>query len=168
MNLVEVYDGLQWVRADPLPVACRDIKSTYHSGILYMMGGNEQSTSVFYTSLYSLIEKATQQLPHSPDSSEQQSVWKTLPDVPYKWSSSTRLGGVFLAVGGRDTRGKWSSSVCMYSPLTRSWLHIGDMPKAISFTCSITLTTGETMVIGGRTERLMWSRQVHKVCLKLQ
>ncbi len=48
---VEVYDGVQWVRADPLPVACSDIKSTHHSGMWYLMGGNVQSTSVFYTSL---------------------------------------------------------------------------------------------------------------------
>ncbi len=166
---VEVYDGVQWVIADPLPVACRDMKSTYHSGMWYLMGGDGQSKSVFYTSLQSLIEKATQQPPHSPDSSEQQSVWKTLPDVPYKYSSTTTLGGALLTVGGRNSEHKNTSSISMYCPLTRSWLHIGDVPLAVSSTCSISLTTGETMVIGGRTGS-GWLRipQVHKVCLKLQ
>ncbi len=162
---VEVYDGVQWVRADPLPVACRDIKSTYHSGMWYLMGGYGQSTSVFCTSLQSLIEKATQQPSHSPDSSEQQSVWKTLLDVPCVYSSTTTLGGALLTVGGVDSNYK-TSSINMYSPLTRSWLHIGDMPEAVSATCSVTLTTGETILIGGLTGSGM-SPHVHKGCLKL-
>ncbi len=168
---VEVYDGVQWVRADPLPVACCNIKSTYHSGMWYLMGGYGQSKSVFYTSLQSLIEKATQQPPHSPDSGEQQSVWKTLPDVPYMFSSTTTLGGALLTVGGMDSKDKKTSSINMYCPLTRSWLHIGDTPEAVDSTCSITLTTGETMVIGGLTGYGYGSGKsphVHKVCLKLQ
>ncbi len=166
---VEVYDGVQWARADPLPVACSDIKSTYHSGMWYLMGGYGQSTSVFYTSLQSLIEKATQQPPHLPDSGEQ-SVWKTLPDVPYMYSSTTTLGGALLTVGGRvdsEYENKDTSSISMYSPITCSWLRIGYTPEAVSSTCFITLTTGETMVIGGRTASGR-SPHVHKVCLKLQ
>ncbi len=166
-NLVEVYDGLQWVRADALPVACLDIKSTY-SEMWYLIGGYRQSNSVFYTSLHSLVEKATQQPPHSPDSSEQQSVWKTLPDVLFERSSTTTLGGALLAVGGRDSGGKRSSSIRMYSPLTHSWLHVGDMPEAVSSTCSITLTTGEAMVIGGTGSSSYSHAHAHKVCLKLQ
>ncbi len=168
IRLVEVYDGLEWVRADPLPVACSYIKSTYHSGLWYLMGGYGQSTSVFYTSLHALVEKATQQPPHSPDSSEQQSVWKTLPDVPYMWSSTTTLGGALLAVGGKASKGK-TPSVHMYSPLTRDrpWLHVGDMCEAVSSTCSITITTREAIVIGGETGGGI-SPHVHKVCLKLQ
>ncbi len=163
---VEVYDGGQWVRADPLPVACCGIKSTYHSGMWYLMGGYRQSTSVFYTSLQSLIEEATctQQPPHSPDSSKQHSLRKTLPDVPYASSSTTTLGGALLTVGGWDRKGK-TSSISMYCPLTRSWLHIGDIPEALTSTYFITLTTGETMVIGGWTGRDR-SPHVHKVCLR--
>ncbi len=164
---VEVYDGVQWVRADPLPVACRDTKSTYYSGIWYLMGGYGQSTSVFCTSLQSLIGKATQQPPHLPDTSKQQSVWKTLPDVPYDSSSTTTLGGALLTMGGLDSCHTMTSSIKMYSPLTCSWLHIGDTPQDVYTICSITLTTGEMMVIGGRTVSGR-SRYVHKVCLKLQ
>ncbi len=148
---VEVCDGVQWVRADLLPMACCGIKSTCHSGMWYLMGGYGQSTSVFFTSLQSLIEKATQQPPHSRDSSKQQSVWKTLPGVLYKYSSITTLRGALLTVGGADSEDKNTSSISMYCHLTRSWLHIGDMPEAVDSTCSITLTTGETMVIGGWT-----------------
>ncbi len=148
---VEVYDGVQWVIADPLPVACCAIKSTYHSGMWYLMGGDRQSTSVFYTSLQSLIEKATQMPRHLPDSSKQQSVWKTLPNVPYQKSSTTSLGEDLLAVGGRDSNGKATSSISTYCPLTRSWLPFGDMPVALRSTCCITLTTGKAMVIGGLT-----------------
>ncbi len=94
------------------------------------MGGYGQSTSVFYTSLQSLIEKATQQPPHSPDNSEQQLFGKTLPDVPYK--HSTTLGGALLTVGARvDNEGKETSSISMYCALMILWLHIGDTPEAI-------------------------------------
>ncbi len=160
---VEVYDGVQWVKAYSLPMTCSGIKSTYHLGMWYLMGGKGQSTSVLYTSLQSLIEKATQQPPHSPDSSEQQSVWKTLPDVPYEYSSTTTLGGALFTVGGRDSKGR-TSSINMYSPLNRSWLHVSNMPRPVRSTCSVTLTTGEMMVIGG----FGLGVTVHKVCLKLK
>ncbi len=165
-DLVEVYDGVQWVRADPLPMTCRDIKSTYHNGMWYLTGGDGQSTSVFYTSLQSLIEKATQQPPRLPDNIEQQPVWKTLPGAPYKWSSITILGGALLTVGGSVSKGKVTSSISMYSPLSRSWLHIGDTPEAARSTCSITLNTGETMVIGGLARSSNRLSHVHKVYLR--
>ena len=64
-NVVEVYDGRQWMRTDPLPKHCSHMKTTFHNGNYYLMGGGNQDQSVFCASLQSLIAKATQQSPTS-------------------------------------------------------------------------------------------------------
>ena len=74
LDTVEVFDGQQWVTADPLPMSCGRMKSTSHDGHYYLMGGWGQDTSVFYTSLQSLVDKATQHFPTSPTNTDQPSV----------------------------------------------------------------------------------------------
>ena len=147
LDTVEVFDGQQWVTADPLPVSCSWKKSTSHDGHYYLMGGSGQGTSVFYTSLQSLVDKATQHPPTSPTNTDQPSVWKTLPNTPHEHSSTTIFGGALVAVGGYPNQ----SSLHLYSPLTQSWLPAGEMPVGVHYTCTVTLPTGEMMVIGGRT-----------------
>ena len=63
LNTVEVFDGQQWVTADPLPVSCRLMKSTIHDGHYYLMSGYGQC---FTLSLQSFVDKATQHPPTSP------------------------------------------------------------------------------------------------------
>jgi len=100
LNTVEVFDGQQWVTADPLPKSCSFMNSTCHDGHYYLMGGQWQGTSVFCTSLQSLVDKATQHPPTSPTNTDQPSVWKTLPNSPHQCSSTTIFGGALVAVGG--------------------------------------------------------------------
>ena len=162
LNTVEVFDGQQWVAADPLPESCYFIKSTSHDGHYYLMGGYAQGTSVFYTSLQSLVEKATQHPPTSPSNTDQLSVWKTLTDTPHECSSTTIFGGALVAVGGRPNQ----SSLHLYFPLTQSWLPAGEIPLGVHVTCTVTLPTGEMMVIGGETS-YSDSPLVYKACVKL-
>ena len=163
LNTVEVFDGHQWVTADLLPKRCYFMKSTSHDGHYYLMGGYDQGTSVFYTSLQSLVEKATQHPPTSPSNTDQPSVWKTLTDTPHQHSSTTILGRALVAVGGWPNQ----SSLHLYFPLTQSWLAAGEMPlEDIYGTCTVTLPTGETMVIGGWTRD--YSPLVYKARVKLQ
>ena len=164
VDTVEVFDGLQWVTADPLPKSCRNMKSTIHDGHYYLMGGDGQGTSVFYTSLQSLVDKATQHPPTSPTNTDQPSVWKTLPNTPHQCSSTTIFGGALVAVGGLH----YQSSLHLYSPLTQSWLPAGEMPVGVTSTCTVTLPTGEMMVIGGWTRETFCSPLVYKACVKLQ
>ena len=138
LNTVEVFDGQQWV-----------------DGHYYLMGGNFQGTSVFYTSLQSLVEKATQHPPTSPSNTDQPSVWKTLTDTPHELSSTTIFGEALVAVGGCPRQ----SSLHIYLPLTQSWLPAGKMPLGVDRTCTVTLPTGEMMVIGYSA--------VYKACVKL-
>ena len=155
LNTVEVFDGHQWVTADPLPKRCCSMKSTSHDGHYYLMGGHFQDTSVFYTSLQSLVEKATQHPPTSPSNTDQPSVWKTLTDIPHQHSSTTIFGGGLVAAGGWPRQ----SSLHLYLPLTQSWLPAGKMPLGVHMTCTVTLPTGEMMVIGYSA--------VYKACVKL-
>ena len=164
LNTVEVFDGQQWVTADPLPKSCSFMNSTFHDGHYYLMGGSGQDTSVFYTSVQSLVDKATQHPPTSPTNTDQPSVWKTLPNTPHQWSSTTIFGGALVAVGGHPNQ----SSLHLYSPLTQSWLPAGEMPVGVHNTCTVTLPTGEMMVIGGRTRDTYSSPLVYKARVKLQ
>jgi len=164
LNTVEVFDGQQWLTADPLPMSCGYMNSTCHDGHYYLMGGWWQGTSVFYTSLQSLGDKATQHPPTSPTNTDQPSVWKTLSNTPHKWSSTTVFGGALVAVGGYH----YQSSLHLYSPLTQSWLPAGDVPVGVYDTCTVTLPTGEMMVIGGETRDTSYSPLVHKAYVKLQ
>ena len=45
LSTVEVFDGHQWVTADPLPKRCYFMNSTSHDGHYYLMGGVDQSNS---------------------------------------------------------------------------------------------------------------------------
>ena len=164
LNTVEVFDGQQWVAADPLPESCCFMKSTSHDGHYYLMGGDYQGTSVFYISLQSLVEKATQHPPTSPSNTDQLSVWKTLTGTPHQCSSTTIFGGTLVAVGGHPRQ----SSLHLYFPLTQSWLPAGEMPLGVHLTCTVTLPTGEMMVIGGVTRDAWYSPLVYKACVKLQ
>ena len=147
LNTVEVFDGQQWVAADQLPKRCGFMQSTSHDGHYYLMGGDPPGTSVFYISLQSLVEKATQHPPTSPSNTDQLSVWKTLTNTPHENSSTTIFGGALVAVGGYPRQ----SSLHLYFPLTQSWLPAGEMPLGVQYTCTVTLPTGEMMVIGGDT-----------------
>ena len=159
LNTVEVFDGQQWVAADPLPERCSFMKSTSHDGHYYL----GYHHSVISTSQQSLVEKATQHPPTSPSNTDQLSVWKTLTDTPHECSSTSIFGGALVAVGGYPRQ----SSLHLYFPLTQSWLPAGEMPLGVHDTCTITLPTGEMMVIGGWTRDTTCSPLVYKACVKL-
>ena len=164
LNTVEVLDGQQWVTAELLPERCYFMKSTSHDGHYYLMGGHFQDTSVFYTSLQSLVEKATQHPPTSPSNTDHPSVWKTLTDTPHQYSSTTIFGGALVVVDGWPNQ----SSLHLYFPLNKSWLPAGEMPLGVCRTCTVTLPTGEMMVIGGWTRDIVYSPLVYKARAKLQ
>ena len=160
VNVTEVYNGCEWTSTEPLPKCSSHMKSTCHDNTYYLIGGLNQGNSVFYAPLQSL-------LPLDPQSPTPEAVWKTLPDIAYYFSSIASFGGVLVVVGGKDIS-SWtrSSSLCVYSPLTRSWLRIGEMPITVDSTCTITLPTGDMLVIGGTTKDKKCSRAVYKLVLK--
>ena len=156
VNVVEVFNGKQWVNTDPLPKCCYFMKSTLHDGFLYLMGGSYQGTSLgkaaFQCSLQSLIL-------HSP---KKRSSWNSFQNPPYWYCSINTFGGALVAVGGEKHK-----SLHMYNPLTRSWVHAGEMPEAVDCTCTVILPSGEMLVIGGWTGAACCSSLVHKASLEM-
>jgi len=99
-----------------------------------------QDHIVFYTSLESLI--ASTHLAAVRDDP----VWKTLPDAPVQYSTPVIFGKQLTTVGGLHT-----SAIYVYHPI-KGWVHMGDLPVAFSFVCSLVLpTTGELVMVGGKS-----------------
>ena len=174
IDIVEVYNGHRWAKAQCLPKPSSDMKSTVLSGHWYLMGGWKQEKKVYYASLDSLVASCQPSEKHLP------SVWKRLPDVPHIRSSTAVFGNRLIAVGGHPSissihayhhvgRGRGysssSSSIHAYSPHTQSWVHEGDVPVGVCSTCTAVLPTGELMVIGGWSRTSLWVSCVYKTSL---
>ncbi len=140
LTTVQVYSGKQWALAQPLPVAASYIKYTILNNTLYLIGGYNQDNEVFYTSLPALLGSVHQST---------HTVWNTLTDAPLERSSIAVLRSKLVAIGGSGMVSS-SSSLRMFSRHTHSWEKLeATLPQPIHSTCSITLPTGELMVIGG-------------------
>ena len=156
IDIVEVYNSHHWAKVQCLPKPCWQMKSTVLNGHWYLMGGWRQGEEVYYASLDSLVASS------QPSEKPLTSVWKRLTDVPHEHSSPAVFGNGLIAVGGGDPS---SSSIHAYSPHTQSWLHVGDMPVELGKTCTVILTTGELMVIGGSSNASIYDSRVHQASL---
>ena len=152
-DIVEVYNGHHWAEAQYLPKPCYWMKSTVLNGHWYLMGGYGQGREVYYASLDSLAASC------QPVEKPLSSVWKRLPDVPHRCSSTTVFGNRQIAIGGGIP--SHSLSIHAYSPQTQSWVHVGDMPVGLGFTCTAILSTGELMVIRGWSGTIRSELYVH-------
>ena len=142
VDVVEVYDGQKWSAACPLPTACHSMKSTLYDGnYWYLLGGYGQSRDVFCTSLEDLVTTV------------QGTAWNSLPSVPLELSSPATVGNWLIAIGG-STDSSASPDIYAYSPGSQSWKHVGHLPIALHSTCTITLPTGELLVVGGASARV--------------
>ncbi len=156
LTTVQVYSGKQWELAQPLPVAASRIKYAILNDTLYLIGGYGQDTKVFYTSLSALLGSVHQE--YTP------TVWNPLTDAPLEHSSIAVLRSELVAIGGTGSFFPSSrSSLHMYSGHTHRWEKMeADLPRSLEGICSITLPTGELMVIGG--ERMFkYSQHVYVV-----
>ncbi len=149
LTTVQVYNGKQWALAQPLPVAASRIKYAILNDTLYLIGGYGQGNKVFYTSLPALLG-SVHQLKTPQESTP--TVWNTLTDAPLEHSSIAILRSELVAIGGGGMVSQ-SPSLHMYSEHTHRWEEMeATLPQPLSRTCSITLPTGELIVIGGLTK----------------
>ena len=151
---VEVYSSetSQWHTADSLHVPCGAMTSVTIADTWYLLGGvgadNKNLTTVLYTPLTNLIQKATSP---TDQSASHMSVWKTLPDTPLRGSAAASLSGNLLAVGGYDNKQHSSPALYIFFPLTNSWVRVttGDLP-APRYACSaVQLSSNQVLVVGG-------------------
>ncbi len=159
LTMVQVYSGKQWALAQPLPVAASAIKCTILNNTLYIIGGYNQGMKVFSTSLPALLG-SVHQLKTPQESTP--TVWNTLTDAPLECSSIAVLRSELVAIGGGNYSSS-SPSLHIYSRHTHRWEEMETtLPQPLTATCSITLPTGELMVIGGWTGNRR-SEQVYTV-----
>ena len=160
IDIVEVYNGHHWAKAQCLCKPCSWMKSTVLNEQWYLMGGVTQGMEVYYASLDSLVASCQSgEKPLLP-------VWKRLPDVPHDCPSTTVFGNRLIAVGGGEhSPYMYSSSIHAYSSHTQSWVHVGDMPVGLTSTCTAVLPTGELMVIGGQSGTSLRGSHVYKASL---
>ena len=152
---VEVYSSAtsQWYTADPLPVSCYTMTSTILADTYYLLGGVDANKNgiptVLYTSLTSLVQKATSPTPCQ----SARSFWKTLPNTPLLTSAAANLSGSILAVGGGDGDTQCiSSAVHVFLPFTNSWVRVtdGDLPEPRCVCTAEQLSSNAMLVIGGQ------------------
>ena len=137
LDVVEVYDGQYWRKAQSIPKASCSMKSCLLKGIWYLAGGE-----IIYTSLYSLIATTSSLMVR------QTSVWKTLPNVPIKWSTLVIIGKQLATVGGFS----YSLAIHVFSFSSNSWVYVGNLPVTSQSTCTVVLSTGELLLVGGEKE----------------
>lgn len=91
--------------------------------------------------------------------------WSTLPDMPgegREFASAGAIGGCII-VGGGDTGSPMSSkelsSCCMFSPQTKTWTELPDMPTKRSQAFSAVLGDEKFVIVGGedRTDAVAFS-----------
>ena len=133
VDVVEVYNGQQWIRALSFPRVYYCMHAAVHDGNCYLVGGDSRS-DVFCTTLESLIASA-----------QSKELRRTLPDVPHMVSSITVWGDYLVAMG----QGIVSSIDISHFSHTESWIEVGSLPANLESSCAIALPTGELLAIGG-------------------
>ena len=162
---VEVFNSedAQWHTAAPLPVACEYMQHTIINDTCYLGGGGVYSPtrSIMCASLPSLFQSSS---PHEQQTStQQQSVWTVLPDMPLYNSALANMGGTLLALGGYErTSSPFSDAIIhAYSASTKAWVKIASLPQACSSATAELLPSGEVMLIGGVDSTKDWSKAVN-------
>ena len=141
LDVVEVYDGQYWRKVQSIPKASCSMKSCLLKGIWYLADGEEQKREIIYTSLYSLIATTSSVMVR------QTSAWKKLANVPLEWSTPVIIGKQLATVGGFP----YSSAIHVFFS-SNSWVYVGNLPVASHSTCTVVLSTGELLVVGGEKE----------------
>lgn len=138
LTLVQVFDGNHWSswKAQCISRASYWMKSLQDKGNWYLAGGRWLDGNIFYTSLKVLTSTK------SIDKDE--SVWQSFPDVPHGYSSLSLLGTELLSIGGEQ-----SASIHAYSDQKRSWVAVGSTPIACDSSCSVSLPSGEVLLVAG-------------------
>ena len=156
-DAVEIFkvDTSQWYRTDRLPTPCRGISPIVIGNTCYALGGYNRpshSNQALHASVDDLLRNAVlaNQTTHS-GSSDTLSAWKTLANTPTYQPDAVVLTGNLLAIGGKETSegGADKKEIYMFSPSTKSWIYISDLPETRSGTAVAVLSSTEILVIGG-------------------
>ena len=158
VDTVEIFmsETSQWYTTDPLPTACRSIALVAIGHTCYALGGYNHPSrfnQVLHASVDDLVCNAvpcTQAIRFSTDTPI---AWKSFPSTPSYTPAAAVLADNLMAIGGRETAdsdgGAEKKEVYMYSPSTKSWIYVSDLPAPLSSTAVAVLSPTEVLVIGG-------------------
>lgn len=142
LKVVEIFkqDTLQWYKSDPMPIGARfDSSLTVIENTCYILGGQygveKFHNKAHYVPVDDLISNSV--LASSGGSNAQWSAWKKLPDTPTYGPAIATLNGNLIAIGGvtyssLGLKTNKSSAVYMYTPSSKCWIYIGDLPSSMT------------------------------------
>ena len=135
LSSVEVLEGGQWMTASSLPKPGFSMQSVLHNDHWYLFfNGN-----VFCMSLENL---------NSSDPLQ----WKTLQEIPCKFSAGVSLGGHLLSIGG-TSENSVESSIFQFSPTSQDWENVGaQLPVPLMHLSASVLPNGELIIAAGEGE----------------
>ena len=159
-HAVEIFKSntLLWYTTDedPVPVKCYGLSAVVTNGASCILGGSvnrSRSNHAYYASVENLLHSARSpsQKSSTGSSTKQRSSWKKLPNTPTYQPAAAVLAGNLLAIGGSESKdgGLDRKEVYMYSPFTKAWIHVSDLPSPRSLTSAAILSSTEILVIGG-------------------
>lgn len=170
-NAVEVFklDEHQWYRAKPLPVCLLNMPITLLHDTCYVIGGYRDGPKchVYYTKVDALFSNT---VPKDQTTEDLSDVWKKLPtDMPICHPAAVTLTGNLLTIAGvaKENRESLQKGVYMYSSLSSTWSHIGDLPTPQKLCTAVRISPLEILVIGGWTPEDSDKNTVLKGRLKL-
>ena len=140
-------DSLHWSSASSSPQAFQFPHMTLCGEHLYLSEHN----TIFACSVEELFKSCK---PGSTNSSDCDSVWTKLADIPVPYYTSlTTLRGQVLAIGGSDQQcgDIPTGAIHQYNRSTNSWSVIGEMPTPRDSPLVAVLPSNELIVVGGRS-----------------
>ncbi len=155
--VVEVYKTAthQWHATIPLPRPLMMMRTTTIGSMGYLLGGHRPNEipgnakgDCYGISLNDLFH-TTQ---HPVD-------WQTLPPAPLAAAPATLFGALVTVGGCVDVSGVDGEHLHAFSPITRSWIHIGLFPHEIVYCCAAVLER-DIFVMGGRRYGFTRSKNV--------
>ena len=169
LTTVEVMDTetLQWSTASNLPLPLYQATAVCCGDQFYMLGGwvpSGPSKSAFTCSLTALLWSCQARSPREDGAlyfallgarwrslASKSQVWHKLTDTPVTLSTFASFQGQLLALGGRDSRGKMTTSIHTYNTTTNSWEVISHMATPRCRCLVAVLPHNELMVVGSYT-----------------
>ena len=158
-NVVEIFCTItsQWSQANSLPIACSFQSGGVNNGMVHLIGGRDGTRRLqktFVASLHKLMGKTTVTPSlHTQEASTNKSVWSEATDTPAYDSAAFVFLDVVLALGGAAsadlTIKQRVRSIYAYSVSISTWIHVGELPVALSGACVVAISPVEFLVIGG-------------------
>ena len=162
IRVVEIYDkpSRSWYSGINLPCSAAELKgAVVHGNDWYLLGGASQArNAAVSTSLKELIRECVRP-PTPPDDNQAvqtEGIWTMLPALPHASSSTVVFGGSLVALGG-EREGIMNSSlysdIHVYDPHGQQWIHVANMPCALSKCTAVSLSSGDVLVMGGYSKK---------------